>query len=42
MVVVGILLIGAIWLVTFFVMRGVYLSARKADGQELPTRLPRQ
>ena len=38
----GLLILAAIWVATFFVLRGIYLSARKADGQEFPYRFPKE
>ena len=42
MALVGILLVAGVLLGTFFVIRGIYLSARKVDGQGFPLRLPKE
>lgn len=42
MALAGILIVMGIWVVTFWVLRGLYREARKADGQEFPMRLPKE
>ena len=36
------LILLTIWTITWFVIRGIYLSARKVDGQGFPLRLPKE